>query len=64
MEATTWYRDSHGLFDYEEHEKITKSHLKSRSSFLLKRDGDLLNLEEFTDFESMVENEKALADLN
>ena len=23
MEAFTWYRDSHGLFDYEEKEKIT-----------------------------------------
>ena len=23
IEAATWYRDSHGLFDYEEKEKLT-----------------------------------------
>ena len=27
--ASTWYRDSHGLYDYEEDNKISISHFKA-----------------------------------
>jgi hypothetical protein len=30
--ASTWYRDSHGLFDYEEKEKLTLSNFKMKNN--------------------------------
>lgn len=32
IQAFTWYRDSHGLFDYEEKEKLTTSNLKVKDN--------------------------------
>ena len=55
--ANTWYRDSHGLFDYEEKQKLVisklqasqncKSTVHSNLSVHLKRDGDIVNVENF-----------------
>ena len=30
--ASTWYRDSHGLFDYEEKQKLTVSNMKVKDN--------------------------------
>ena len=30
--ASTWYRDSHGLFDYEEKEKLTLTNFKIKNN--------------------------------
>ena len=32
IDVSTWYRDSHGLFDYEEHEKVKLNEFKTMSS--------------------------------
>ena len=32
ISAATWYRDSHGLFDYEEKEKLTMSNFKMKNN--------------------------------
>lgn len=32
MLIQTWYRDSHGLFDYEEEEKLTMNEIKATNS--------------------------------
>lgn len=59
MEAITWHRDSHGLFDYEEKERVTLSefNLFTNCKFylnyfmiflvLIKRDGEKLKSEIF-----------------
>jgi len=52
VHATTWYRDSHGLFDYEEYDKITTSQLTSNRSFFLSRDHEYIKKEDIIDFKS------------
>jgi hypothetical protein len=49
----TWYRDSHGLFDYEEEEKLTMNEIKATNSFNLHRDSDQIINEAFKDLPQM-----------
>jgi hypothetical protein len=37
IQAQTWYRDSHGLFDYEEKEKLTLSNMKVKDNCKYRR---------------------------
>ena len=37
IQAQTWYRDSHGLFDYEEKEKLTLSNMKVKDNCKCRR---------------------------
>lgn len=58
ISAYTWYRDSHGLFDYEEDKKMTIDHLEFQNeNFVLKRDNDRISYEKFDDFEQMRNNQ-------
>lgn len=58
--ASTWYRDSHGLFDYEEKEKLTLSNFKIKNNFVLKRRDDNIVTETFEDFRTAMLNYKRL----
>ena len=71
VEAITWHIDSHGLFDYEEKERVTLSsfnhftNCKSISLFyhflvLIKRDGEKLKSEIFQNFSTMQSSYKLL----
>lgn len=60
ISAATWYRDSHGLFDYEEKEKLTMSNFKMRNNFVLKRHDDSIYTESFGEFRSATLNYKRL----
>ena len=53
MIATTWYRDSHGLFDFEEDQKIQSTTYNQFGSFFFKREGEILKSERFTDYAKM-----------
>jgi hypothetical protein len=60
VQASTWYRDSHGLFDYEEKEKLTLSNFKLKNNFVLKRKDDGIVTETFNEFRSAMLNYKRL----
>ena len=74
IQCKTWYRDSHGLFDYEEEQKMTHNKFSTNGSckllrnfiilfllvVLLKRDSDNIIKEDFDDFEAMRQNEKCI----
>jgi hypothetical protein len=53
INASTWYRDSHGLFDYEEHTKVSLNSFAAFGSFTLKRSDENVFKQGFTDFNSM-----------
>ena len=62
----TWYRDSHGLFDYEEDgfDKLTPNEFRISGSFNVKRcPKDMLLLEKFNDFNLMRLEQKYLSDV-
>lgn len=51
VNCKTWYRDSHGLFDYEEEAKMTHNSYNGSSGFLLKREGENIIREQYDNFE-------------
>ena len=62
----TWYRDSHGLFDYEEDgfDKLTASEFRVSGSFNVKRcPKDMLLVEKFNNFNLMRLEQKYLEDV-
>jgi hypothetical protein len=66
INCQTWYRDSHGLFDYEEDssEKLTASEFRVNGSFNIRRiPKDQMTIEKFSNFNLMRLEQKYLEDL-
>jgi len=66
VNCQTWYRDSHGLFDYEEDspEKLFLSEFKANGNFNLKRmPRDEVNSEQFSNFNLMRLEQSYLSEL-
>lgn len=64
IEAMTWARDSHGLFDYET-KNLTKNALKAeKSTIVMQSDKEVhtVNYDESKSFEKQVEANKSLSD--